>query len=199
MADLLTIVLGVSLLGLLPAATAQSTDSLPYYQIPDYPPAYTAPAVAARMIDGLGFRYYWATEGLREEDLSYRPGTEARSTAETLEHIHGLTQIIANAIKQVPNSREESPQRTFEEVRTLTLQLLKEASDQLKATEATTMEEQDMVFGEGESRVSFPFWNLINGPVADALSHVGQVVSFRRSSGNPVNPRASVLLGKVVE
>jgi hypothetical protein len=46
---------------------------LPYYEIPDYPESYTAGAVAARMLDGLGFRYYWATEGLRDEDLVFRP------------------------------------------------------------------------------------------------------------------------------
>ena len=32
--------------------------SLPYYQIPSYPETYTAANVAARMVDGVGFRYY---------------------------------------------------------------------------------------------------------------------------------------------
>ena len=49
-----------------------SSEDLPYYEIPDYPSAYNASTVVARMIDGLGFRYYWATEGLREEDLNYK-------------------------------------------------------------------------------------------------------------------------------
>ena len=35
------------------------------------------------------------------------------------------------------------------------------------------------------------------GPIADALWHVGQVVTFRRSSGNPFNSKASVFTGKV--
>ena len=46
------------------------TSKLPYYEIPDYPETYTAGSVAARMLDGLGFRYYWATEGLNEDDLN---------------------------------------------------------------------------------------------------------------------------------
>ena len=45
-----------------PSTSYQGT--LPYYQIPDYPSSYNAATVAARTIDGLGFRYYWATEGL---------------------------------------------------------------------------------------------------------------------------------------
>ena len=40
-----------------------------------------------------------------------------------------------------------------------------------------------------------PLWNLINGPVSDALTHVGQINSFRRLNGNPV-PRANVFLGR---
>jgi len=63
---------------------------LPYFQIPDYPESYSAYTVAARVIDGLGFRYYWATEGLTEKDLVYRPSEEARSMLETIDHIQNL-------------------------------------------------------------------------------------------------------------
>ena len=49
---------------------AQNKNELPYAQIPEAPNEYTVGGVVSRMIDGLGFRYYWATEGLRSEDLS---------------------------------------------------------------------------------------------------------------------------------
>jgi hypothetical protein len=29
-----------------------------------------------------------------------------------------------------------------------------------------------------------PFWHMINGPLSDALTHVGQINSFRRINGN---------------
>ena len=35
--------------------------------------------------------------------------------------------------------------------------------------------------------VEYPFWSLLNGPIADMIWHVGQVVTFRRSLGNPFN------------
>jgi len=38
------------------------------------------------------------------------------------------------------------------------------------------------------------FWYIINGPVADTLTHVGQINSFRRLAGNPT-PKANVFLG----
>ena len=183
---------------------AQETDKqsseIPYYQIPDYPQEYSAATVAARMIDGVGFRYYWATDGLREQDLNFRPNDEARSTDETLDHILSLTKMIVNSTLKVPNVRtDEKPDLSFEEKRKQTLDNLKLASDILKASKPGDMSDYNIVFKNGEKETSYPFWNQINGPIADALWHVGQVVSFRRSSGNPFNSKASVFNGKLRE
>jgi hypothetical protein len=49
-----------------------------------------------------------------------------------------------------------------------------------------------------KSTSEYPFWSLINGPIADALWHVGQVVSLRRASGNPFPEGISLLQGKKV-
>ena len=40
-----------------------------------------------------------------------------------------------------------------------------------------------------------PFWNVINGPLSDALTHTGQINSFRRLAHNPV-AGANVFLGE---
>lgn len=174
--------------------------TLPYREIPAYPESYTAESIVARMIDGLGFRFYWATEGLRSEDLAFRPTPEARSSEETIDHILGLSTIALNALKDQPNVRsgEETSPLTFEVKRKKTLEILQEASNMLKQKDAK-IKDHNMVFQNGANKTEFPFWNLINGPIADALWHVGQVVSFRRSSGNPFNAKASVLTGKVRE
>ena len=58
---------------------------LPYREIPNYPEKYTAANVAARMDDGLEFRYYWATEGLRPEDLSFQANKDGRTTLDQSE------------------------------------------------------------------------------------------------------------------
>ena len=44
--------------------------------------------------------------------------------------------------------------------------------------------------------MTFPFWNHLNGPIADALWHSGQIVSNRRASGNPLNSKVNVFIGK---
>ena len=179
--------------------TMQNND-LPYYQIPDYPEEFTAATVAARMIDGLGFRYFWATESLREEDLNFRPNDDARTILETCDHILGLSRVVLNGIKNQPNIRpREDPEYNFKQMRAKTLQNLKEASDILKANPDKGLEDYEVVFQRGENKSIYPFWNLINGPIADAIWHVGQVVSFRRSSGNPLHPKVSVFNGKLRE
>src|SRR5689334_13979766 len=77
--------------------------SLPYYQIPSYPDSYSAGTVASRMIDGLGFRFYWATEGLRTEDLSFKPNDDARTSEETIQHVYSMSFMILNATTKMPN------------------------------------------------------------------------------------------------
>ena len=174
--------------------------NLPYYQIPEYPEEYSAATVAARMIDGLGFRYYWATDGLREQDLIFRPNDEARTTDETLDHILSLSKMIVNSTLKKPNVRaDEKPVLSFEEKRKQTLDNLKLASDILKAGKPGEMNDFNIVFKNGDKETSYPFWNQITGPIADAIWHTGQVVSFRRSSGNPFNSKVSVFNGKLRE
>lgn len=171
--------------------------NVPYDEIPPYPEAYTPSNVVARMIDGLGYRYYWATEGLREEDLSYQPSEEARSTAETLDHVYGLSLTIVNTVKRVPNVRPVDWSHLNDtQKRQGTLENFKAASELLQASEYSDIENSPIVFQRGEQKTEFPFWNLLNGPIADAIYHVGQVVSFRRSSGNPLNPKVNVFMGK---
>lgn len=172
------------------------TDTLPYYEIPPAPENYTANAVLARTIDGLGYRYYWATEGLTAADLEYTPGNHGRKTEVVLEHLNGLSEVIRNAVTGKPNVRPR-PERnlTQEEKRAETLHNLKAASDYLRS-EKRSIEECKVTFQRGSQTSDFPVWNLLNGPLADALYHVGQIVSYRRSAGNPMNPNVNVFSGK---
>lgn len=163
-------------------------NQLPYYEIPKTAEEYTAGSVASRVIDGLGFRYYWATEGLLEKDLMFKPTPESRSTEETIEHVLELSQVIVNATLKIVNGGEQ-PTLSFAEKRKKTLENLKKASDILRSS--NDVSDFKLLF---KSR-ALPFWNVLNGPVADATWHVGQIVSFRRSSGNPFPKGVSVLNG----
>jgi len=171
---------------------------LPFREIPEYPVAFTPETVAARMIDGLGYRYYWATEGLREEDLSYKPSEDGRTTLETIEHIHGLSRTIVNSVQSIANI-PSTDTLAFAELRKRTLENLKKASEILKAAQPGDIEKYKIIFLRDGNRSEFPFWNMLNGPIEDATYHTGQVVSFRRSSGNPINSGVRVFTGKTAE
>ncbi len=182
-------------LALFNAATTMSQSKPYYYTIPDTPKSFTANNVAARMVDGLGFRYFWATEGLTEKDLAYRPSEGARTTMETLEHISGLVEILVNTTSKKSTKFDSPPPKlSYTELREKTLKNIQTASELLKQSNVK-LEEMDMIFERGTNKNEFPFWNLVNGPISDALWHVGQVVSFRRGSGNPLPKGVNVLAG----
>lgn len=178
----------------------QVTDTLPYYEIPAAPKNYTAETIVARMIDGLGFRYYWATEGLRPQDLSFKPSKEARTSDETLDHILDLATIIVHSMRHEVNdfSKQDTVKLAFDAKRRKTLEILKEASDLLKSGKVK-LENCKVSFKNAGKTNDYPFWNQVNGPIEDAVWHVGQVVSFRRSSGNPYNAAADVFFGKLMK
>lgn len=175
-------------------AQEKADDALPYRQIPNAPAIYSAGDVAARMVDGLGFRYFWATEGLTTEDLDYRPSPGARTTRETLEHIHGLSMTIANAVQNKVNSRQINS-LSFEDLREQTLQNLQLVSGLLRDATESEVADMKIIFKQGENTIELPFWNVLNGPIADAIYHTGQIVSFRRASGNPIAGGVDVLRG----
>ncbi|MEQ6165652.1 DinB family protein [Ekhidna sp. MALMAid0563] len=181
------------LLSFIPSLAQDGDSTDYYYQIPDYPEDYNAGTVAARIVDGLGFRYYWGTEGLTASDLEYRPSEGARNVEETIDHILSLTQILVNAVNEKPFEGVEMDGLSFEEKRDRTLENIRQASEVLKNAGGADLARYNMVFPS----VEFPFWNLINGPIADAINHVGQIITLRRTNGNPINQHISVLQGRV--
>ena len=167
-----------------------SEEELPYYEVPDYPEEFTAGTMAARMVDALGFRFYWATDSLTQEDLAYKANEDGRTTEETIKHIYDLSKIIVNSTLKKPNVRVKED-LSYEEMRAKTLTNLKTAADILRKSD--DISQYKIIFGEQE----IPFWNQVNGPIADAIWHCGQIVIYRRTTGNPINPKVNHFLGKV--
>ena len=166
-------------------------DKLPYYEVLEYAEEFTAGTMAARMVDALGFRYYWASKDLNEKDLAYRLNEKGRTTAETINHIYELSIIIVNSTLQKPNSRGDKVEMTYKEKRTTTLNNLKKASDILYVS--NDISQFKIIFGEQK----IPFWNQINGPIADAIWHCGQIAVYRRVTKNPINPKVNHFTGKI--
>jgi len=169
--------------------------TLPYKAISEMPDSYTPGTVVARMIDGLGFRYYWATEELNEEDLTYQPSKDTRTIGAILDHLYGLSKVIYNAAAKEVNNRPETSNETLtiQEKRKRTLVNLKKASTIYSTV--TNLEEHTTIFSSHGETTAYPFWNQINGPIEDAVWHAGQVVILRRAAGNPIPKGVNVFLG----
>jgi hypothetical protein len=181
------------------SALAWAQPDLPYYEMPPASDAYTAGAVASRMVDGLGFRFYWATEALRTEDLSFKPGEHSRTTLQTIEHIYEMSIILKNATTQTINTSTQNVPLPFSEMRKAILENLKTASDILRSSKDDQLISYTLKIKRGEQVTEYPFWNQLNGPVADCLWHVGQIVSLRRLSGNPFSEKVNVFSGTVAK
>lgn len=176
---------------------SEMNSKLYYSEIPEAPTEYTAANVIARTVDGLGYRFYWATEGLDEKSLDFEPGNDNRTPREMMDHFVILSEMVLNGVSQKPNIRpRRKVEGDFITKRKTTLDNLWKASKILRKMEDGEVEKCKLIFQKESGTSELPLWNLINGPLSDAIYHTGQIVSQRRSAGNPIHPGVSVLMGK---
>jgi hypothetical protein len=153
-----------------------SKDQVPFYRIPDAPASVNAAAILGRLVDAVGFRFRWAVEGMIDADLAYRPAPDCMTHAELILHIHDLLVSTAGNAGLSPGAplAENSP---CGEMVSAVLDLCSRLSVGYKS-----MSESEL------SACTPKLWNMINGPVADALTHIGQILSWRRLAGAPPAP-----------
>ena len=176
--------------------TIMSQTSEYFKDISEYPTEINNGNIISRMINGLGYRYYWATEKLKENDLRYRPSKDAYSTKETMVHIFTLSKTVYNTTLSKMNKRPDIDIPVdYESIRNETLQFLEKASKNFSNLNSEELNQMKIKFNRGGTIKSFPIWNLLNGPIADAIYHTGQIVTFRRTTGNPIDSSVNVFMG----
>jgi uncharacterized damage-inducible protein DinB len=161
---------------------------LPFEDISKTPNELTATNTLLRVVEGLAFRYRWATENLSEEDIKFRPHSTSMSIEEVNSHIFDLvdsTFRVFGGEKQNKDSLTSFPQ-----IRKKSLLVLEDLSQILKK-----MSDEDLLEIEKNTSRKLHFWYWINGPIADALTHVGQITSWRRIAGNPQLKGLNVFIG----
>ena len=161
---------------------------LPFEDISKTPNDLTATNTLLRMVEGLAFRYRWATENLSEENIKFKPHPTSMSIEEVNAHIFDLldsTNRVFGGEKQNKDSLN-----SFHKLRIKSLNILADLSERLKE-----MSDEDFSKIEKNTSRQLPFWYWINGPLADALTHVGQITSWRRIAGNPQLKGINVFIG----
>ncbi len=164
-----------------------------FVQIPETPPEINSTNCIARMIDGIGFRYYWATEALTDTDFLFSPGNDSMNMTELNLHIYDLAYITHKTFGLTAPYQKESF-NNFIAARNEILSLYEAVSKHLKSINNDNSLNNYKVSPKSLNG-EFPFWYLINGHISDCLTHIGQITSWRRIAGNP-QPKINVFLGE---
>lgn len=144
-----------------------------YSTIPEHPEKLSAGTSICRLLDGVGYRFYWATENLSEQAFDYSYSEESMSIGELIGHIWVLLNWMCIGINGEKNQKPD----TVASQRDHILVLIYRLRNSFCGMDDTAL---SAVRLNGK-----PFWNLINGPIADALTHVGQINMLRRAAGFP--------------
>ena len=164
-----------------------------YKDIPDPSDNITAANVIIRMIDALSFRYRWSLEGLDNDILDFRASSDSMSFKELLAHIHYLiNRMYVCFVKET-----ELPETAgdIDEIKKQTLSLLIAIRDNLSNMEDAGL--SDCKLKKKDTGEEIPFWYFLNGPLADALTHVGQINLLRRLAKKPAL-KVNLFRGKAV-
>lgn len=152
-----------------------------FHTISSYPPGLRGATAIARMVDALGFRYRWSLEGLNDDFLVFRPSPDSMNVKELLVHIHFLaSRLHACFVEERDRPLAAS---SLHGIKDETLEILHSIRERLVAMPDSELSQRSVV--RKANNAVFPFWNFINGPLADALTHVGQINSWRRIAGHP--------------
>jgi hypothetical protein len=147
--------------------------TIPYESVDRYPGKITGTSIIIRMLDGLGYRFRYATETLNQEDYQFSPGQGCKTIGEIVEHIWGLVNWVCQSIFEAKETRPKD----IESQRIHILELITKLRTYFESID-------DMELANIKIH-KLPFWHIINGPLSDALTHTGQINTFRRLAGNP--------------
>lgn len=117
----------------------------------------------------LAFRGGIAISDAPENFAEFRAGEKARSAGEILAHIGDLIQGSLSLMKGEFVYLQSLPQSWSEDVKRF----------------FTAVEEFDSYLAS-DAPLAQPIEKIMQGPIADALTHVGQIVMLRRLAGKPI-------------
>lgn len=129
----------------------------------------------------LNYRYRGVVRDAPPSFFTYLPPGDGWSAVEVLHHINDLLRFVVRAFDKgsvVPIS----PREPEAEISTFT-KLLKIVDQHLKGTELK---------GEFKGR-ELTLAVLLQGPLADAMTHVGQLAQLRRQAGAPIEYQNFIL------
>jgi hypothetical protein len=138
------------------------------------------------LVATLAFRGGIAIAEAPENFAEFRAGETARSAGELLAHIGDLIQGSLYLMKGEFVYLQSAPQSWAEDVKRF----------------FTAVKEFDLYLAS-DAPLAQPIEKIVQAPIADALTHVGQIAMLRRLAGKPIQSEgyfeAEIAAGEVVE
>jgi hypothetical protein len=166
-------------------------DVAPFQTVPDPPALPGGGAVLGRMADGIGLRFRWATENMEGVDLAFRPAADCMTLGELLAHMVELLFWVAESVGLEPR-RDLKDSSDYAHVRGRVMDLAASFSARFKGMTDAEVAACSITSSRGDTQ---PVWNIVNGPLSDSLTHIGQILSWRRIAGSPA-AQADVFRGR---
>jgi len=164
------------------------------YNLPPCPDNVSARAVISQLISGVISRYANATEDLPEHISTFKVCDSAMSIIKVYKHIYQLSYWTTSAWdKSISYAQDLS---SLDDYRTATLQTLIDLRNLVDVMSEEQLSSATLYHKRTDSYL--PFWYIINGPLSDILTHIGQINSWRRAAGFPCSS-FSPLLGIVTK
>ena len=132
-------------------------------------PSESAKDLFRHALATLAYRGGKAFRGAPEGFSDFRIGSDGRTAGQILAHIGDLLDWAPNMAREKHVWHESVPQAWDQDVDRFTTALA--AFDAFIASDAP---------------LQAPLYRLLQGPVADALTHVGQIAMMRRLAGSPL-------------
>lgn len=158
------------------------------FSIPQHPEEINAQNILIRLVDSIKFRFQLSALDLTTADFTFKLSEGGKSLGDLLTHIYKLQVATLTALHAEhlypPNPLPESV------IKDIVLVL---NSIRLKFQNIQQNSDFDNITIQGLS-----FWNLINGPLSDTLTHIGQINSMKRALHKPIR-KASMMKGIFIQ
>lgn len=154
-----------------------------YPELPAPPTEFAARAVLIRMLDGLIYRYQCALYDLDDGFLQFRSCDGAMSAGEVLAHVYQMSAIFKLYISG-ENPAAPAVPAGIAALRDGTVGSL--AAARARILQLSDEEIMKLRFHRKKTGNALSIYYFISGPIADALTHVGQITAWRRQYGKPI-------------
>ena len=131
----------------------------------------TAQDALRHLVASLTFRFEHVTEGVPDDFGDFTAGAEVRTPCDVVRHMSGLVLFVHEQFVAFQRER---------------LEPLPWAEEKARFLETLTLVNADFDTGTLREDATLSLERVLQGPLTDVATHIGQLATLRRLAGSPV-------------